>query len=724
MLSLFTLQSPLSVYTAQIKLKAYPNNGIEMNAHITPSQTTEYFAKELSWLSFNERVLQEAKDKNNPIIERMRFLGIFSNNLDEFFRVRVAKVKRRILLNKLPDANFEEDEILLSEIQKKVRQLGKKFNHIHQQVLIDLNHHNIHVSRPDELSVFHLNWLKNYFHEHVLQHTSPILLNENKDYSDYINDTMTYLFVEMSDEKSYYAMLEVPTDRVDRFINLPPEKPRRHKTIVMLDDVITYFLNDVFSSFFSYKSIAGYAIKLTRDAEYNLDDELEAGLLDKMSKGLKQRIYAEPVRLVYDQAMPESMLKVMKKRLGVTHHDALIPGGRYRNFRDFITFPNVGRQYLENKPLPALQSSAFKKHVSVFDAISEQDILLYYPYHTFNHVLEYVRQAAFDPKVTQIKVNIYRVASKSRLISSLINAAKNGKLVTVMVELKARFDEQNNIEWAKVLSSAGIKVIFGIPALKVHSKLCVVHRKEKGQIVKYAHIGTGNFHEKTAKIYTDFSLFTRHTGICEESDSVFRFIESSYKPFKFDHLMLSPINARETLLNLINNEIDHVNNNKPGKITLKVNNLADKELVDRLYLAGKIGVKIRIIVRGMCSLIPGMPQLSDNIKIISIVDRFLEHPRVMVFGNNGDEKVFISSADWMTRNLDHRVEVGVPILDVKLKRLIIDILELQFKDRTKARIIDSEQKNAYVRRGNRKKIRSQIAIYDYLKKWEHTYYNE
>ena len=695
-----------------------------MNAHIEPPQTTEYFAKELSWLSFNERVLQEAKDKNNPIIERMRFLGIFSNNLDEFFRVRVADVKRRILLNKLPDANFEEDEILLSEIQKKVLQLGKKFNHIHQQVLTDLNHHNIHVSRPDELSEFHLNWLKNYFHDHVLQHTSPILLNENKDFSTYINDTMTYLFVEMSDEKSYYAMLEVPTDRVDRFINLPPEKPRRHKTIVMLDDVITYFLNDVFSSFFSYKSIAGYAIKLTRDAEYNLDDELEAGLLDKMSKGLKQRIYAEPVRLVYDQAMPENMLKVMKKRLGVTHHDALIPGGRYRNFRDFISFPNVGRQYLENKPLPALQSSAFNKHASVFDAISEQDILLYYPYHTFNHVLEYVRQAAFDPKVTQIKVNIYRVASKSRLISSLINAAQNGKLVTVMVELKARFDEQNNIEWAKVLSSAGIKVIFGIPALKVHSKLCVVHRKEKGQIVKYAHIGTGNFHEKTAKIYTDFSLFTRHTGICEESDSVFRFIESSYKPFKFDYLMLSPINARETLLNLINNEIDHVKNNKPGKITVKINNLVDKELVDRLYLAGQIGVKIRIIVRGMCSLIPGVPKLSDNIKVISIVDRFLEHPRVMVFGNNGDEKVFISSADWMTRNLDHRVEVGVPILDVKLKRLIVDILELQFKDRTKARIIDSEQKNAYVRRGNRKKIRSQIAIYDYLKKWEHTYYNE
>ena len=695
-----------------------------MNAYTEQPQVIEYFAKELSWLSFNERVLQEAKDKNNPIIERIRFLGIFSNNLDEFFRVRVADVKRRILLNKLPNANFEEDEALLSQIQKKVLQLGKKFNLIHQQILNDLTAHNIHVDRPEELTEFHLNWLKNYFHDNVLQHISPILLDENKDYSDYINDTMTYLFVEMSDEKSHFAMLEVPTDRVSRFIILPPEKTRRHKTIVMLDDVILYFLNDVFSNFFTFETIQGHAIKLTRDAEYNLDDELEEGLLDKMSKGLKQRIYAEPVRLVYDEAMPESMLKVMKKRLNVTHHDALIPAGRYRNFRDFITFPNVGRQYLENKPLPALQSTAFNKHTSVFDAITCHDILLYYPYHTFNHLLEFVRQAAFDPMVTQIKVNIYRVASKSRLISSLINAAKNGKKVTVMVELKARFDEQNNIEWAKVLSSASIKVIFGIPALKVHSKLCIIHRKEKNKIVKYAHIGTGNFHEKTAKIYTDFSLFTKHTGISEECDSVFKFIESSYKPFNFEYLMISPVNARDMLLDLIDKEIQHVENGKLGKITLKINNLVDKQLVDKLYYAGRRGVKVRIIVRGMCSLIPGITKFSDNIRVISIVDRFLEHPRVMVFGNNSDDKVYISSADWMTRNLDHRVEVGVPILDAKLKQLIIDILELQFKDRTKARLIDSEQKNTYVRRGNRKKIRSQIAIYDHLKKWEHNYNNE
>ncbi|MFY8327124.1 polyphosphate kinase 1 [Pseudoalteromonas sp. ZZD1] len=695
-----------------------------MNACTDLPQTINYFAPELSWLSFNERVLQEAKDKNNPIIERMRFLGIFSNNLDEFFRVRVADVKRRILLNKLPDTNFDEDELLLTQIQQKVLQLGKKFNQIHQQILVDLNEHNIHVDRPEKLSAFHINWLRTFFFDNVLQHIAPIMLDENKDYSDHINDTMTYLFVEMLSDKSHYAMLEVPTDRIPRFVILPPEKTRRHKTIVLLDDIILFFINDVFSSFFSFNEIQAHAIKLTRDAEYNLDDELEEGILDKMSKGLKQRIYAEPVRLVYDEAMPESMLKVMKKRLGVTHHDALIPGGRYRNFRDFISFPNIGRQYLENKKLPALQSTAFNNHASVFDAISKQDILLYYPYHTFNHLLEYVRQAAFDPKVTQIKVNIYRVASKSRLISALINAAQNGKKVTVMVELKARFDEQNNIEWAKVLSAAGIKVIFGIPALKVHSKLCIIHRREKGQIVKYAHVGTGNFHEKTAKIYTDFSLFTKHTGICDESDNVFKFIQNSYKPFVFDHLMISPVNAREVLKGLINQEVTHVENGHSGKITIKINNLVDKELVDCLYLAARKGVKIRIIVRGMCSLVPGLSNFSDNIRVISIVDRFLEHPRVMVFGNNGEEKVYISSADWMTRNLDHRVEVGVPIYDEKLKQLIIDIIELQFKDRTKARIIDSEQKNNYVKRGNRKKIRSQIAIYDHLKKWEHNYNNE
>ncbi|WP_152087103.1 polyphosphate kinase 1 [Pseudoalteromonas sp. A25] len=685
-----------------------------------PSQpkTVSYFAKELSWLSFNERVLQEAKDDSNPIIERIRFLGIFSNNLDEFFQVRVADVKRRILLNNLPDTNFEEDEALLSQINQKVLLLGKKFNHIYQQILTDLAKYHIHISQPQTLSEFHQSWLKHYFEDQVLPNMSPVLLSESKDYSDNMNDTMTYFFVHMNGEKQHYALLEIPTDRLERFVQLPPERTRRQKHIVMLDDIVQFFLADVFKSFFHFESIEGYSIKLTRDAQYNLDDEIEEGLLDKMSKGLKQRLYAKPVRLVYDESMPEYMLKVLKKRLRVTNQDALIPGGRYRNFRDFIGFPNVGRRHLENKPLPPLQSQSFKKDASVFNAISEQDILLYYPYHTFNHMLEYVRQAAFDPNVTQIKVNIYRVARQSRLIASLISAAKNGKHVTVMVELKARFDEQNNIEWAKRLSESGIKVMVGIPALKVHSKLCVIHRKEKGRIVKYAHIGTGNFHEKTAKIYTDFSLFTRHPEICEECDNVFRFIETSYRPFHFEHLMISPINARDRILDLIDQEVKHAEQGKIAKITIKINNLVDKQLVDKLYFAARHGVKVRIIVRGMCALVAGLPRFSDNIKVISIVDRFLEHPRVMVFENMGEPLVYLSSADWMTRNLDHRVEVGVPIYSEELKQLIIDILELQFRDRTKARIIDAEQKNHYVRRGNRKKIRSQIAIYDHLKKWE------
>ncbi|WP_440055015.1 polyphosphate kinase 1 [Pseudoalteromonas sp. T1lg65] len=686
---------------------------------ISPEHTAScYFPKELSWLSFNERVLQEAKDPSNPIIERMRFLGIFSNNLDEFFKVRIAEVKRRILLNNLPDTNFDEDEALLIEIQKKVLELGKKFNVIHQQILHDLKDSNIHVGLPEQLSEFHQQWLNGYFKDRVLPHMLPMMLNENKDYSDNLNDSLTYFFVEMNGEKQHHAFLEIPTDRLERFVILPPERTRRHKTIVMLDDVIRFFIADVFKSFFKFDNIAAYSVKLTRDAEYNLDDELEEGVLDTMSKGLKQRLYAEPTRLVYEESMPEELLKLMKKRLGITGQDALIPGGRYRNFRDFISFPNIGRRYLENQPLQPIQSAAFNKHSSVFRAITEQDILLYYPYHTFNHMLEYVRQAAFDPKVLQIKVNIYRVAKNSRLIASLIHAAKNGKKVTVMVELKARFDEQNNIDWAKLLSESGVKVMLGIPALKVHSKLCVVHRKEKGKIVKYAHIGTGNFHEKTARIYTDFSLFTKHPDICEECDSVFRFIESSYRPFHFEHLMLSPVNARDKILDLIEHEVKLAERGNDGKITIKVNNLVDKQLVDKLYFASQHGVKIRLIVRGMCSLIPGLPGLSENIKIISIVDRFLEHPRVMVFDNAGEPKVFISSADWMTRNLDHRVEVGTPIYSEQLKKVIIDIIELQFKDRTKARIIDAEQKNLYVRRGNRKKIRSQIAIHDYLKKWE------
>lgn len=688
------------------------------------STEIRYFPKELSWLSFNERVLQEAKDTSNPVIERMRFLGIFSNNMDEFFQVRVADVKRRILLSRLATSNSDADENLLHQIQDKVIELGNKFNAIYQMVLKELVRHNIHVSHPEDLSPFHIEWLRNYIKNNILQHIAPILISDSPDKKIDLDDTKTYLVVKMSNEKTQYAAVEIPVNKTPRFVQLPPDKTRKHKHIVLLDDIMVYFLPELFQGFFKFDDICGYSMKLTRDAEYNLDDEVEDGLLDKMSKGLKQRLNSEPVRLVYDAEMPDDMQKMLKKKLGLASYDSMLAAGRYRNFKDFIGFPNIGRNYLENKPLPALTSTAFADHNSAFKAISQQDILLHYPYHSFDHMAEFVRQAAFDPRVTQIKINLYRVAKHSRIIASLLNAARNGKIVTVMIELKARFDEKNNISWARTLKEAGIKVIFGIPSLKVHNKLCLVHRKEKGAIAKYAHIGTGNFHEKTARIYTDFSLFTKHTEIAEECDNVFRFIEYSYQEFHFQHLLVSPINQRTQISKMIADEVTFVKEGKPAGITLKINNLVDPTLIGELTQAAQAGVKIRMIVRGMCTLVAGLPKISANIRVISIVDRFLEHSRVMVFHNNNDTKVYISSADWMTRNLDHRVEVGVPIYSEKLRQVIIHILELQFKDRTKARVIDASQKNNYVKRGNSKKIRSQIAIYDYLKQWEQNQQNE
>jgi polyphosphate kinase len=409
------------------------------------------------------------------------------------------------------------------------------------------------------------------------------------------------------------------------------------------------------------------------------------------------------------------LLNDLKKRLKISSYDSLLPSGAYRNFKDFIGFPNIGRDYLENPKLPALTARDFSDYDTVFDAITAKDILLYYPYYRFLHVTEFLRQAAFDPSVKHIRLNIYRVASKSRIISSLIDAVDNGKKVTVIIELRARFDEEANIEWAKTLTDSGVHVVFGMHSLKIHSKLCVVTREEKGQLVNYAHIGTGNFNEKTAKIYTDFSLFTRNQEIANEAENVFTLIQQPYRRQKFQHLQVSPINARTKIQLLVRQEIQNVKEGLKAEIILKINNLDDKLLIDDLYKASQAGVKIRAIIRGMCSLVPGVKGLSENISIISVVDRFLEHPRVMVFENGGDKKMFISSADWMTRNMDFRIEVGCPIYDPDLKNKILDILNLQFQDTLKARVIDKEQTNKYVTRGNRKNLRSQIETYHYLK---------
>ena len=684
-----------------------------------------WIEKELSWLSFNGRVLQEAMDKTVPLIERVRFLGIFSNNQDEFFKVRVADVKRRVLIHKEHGGDPKAED-LLHLIQDRVMELGVIFDNTYHELMMALARHNIFLINEEQTSPEQQAWLRTYFKEKVLRHISPILLTNDSDPVSFLKDQYTYLAVKMKKEGHHgqYALIEVPTEHVPRFVPLPGDGNRGKKVLIILDNVIRLCLDDIFRGFFEYDTIAAYSVKMTRDAEFDLSSQMDLTLLEKTSEGLKQRLKALPVRFSYDREMPHAMVQFLTSKLEMSHYDSIMPGGRYHNFKDFIGFPNVGRPYLENYKLPALDCQDFERHQTVFQAISEQDILLHYPYHKFKYMTEMLRQASFDPAVSSIKMNIYRVASQSRVVDSLIDAANNGKRVTVVVELQARFDEAANIKWANRLKDAGVKVLFGLDSLKIHSKLCLITRREGDEHVRYAHIGTGNFNEKTAKIYTDFSLFTRNQEIATEVDNVFEFIEHPYRRIKFNHLLVSPINSRRYIYRLIDNELTNAKAGLPAEITIKINNLVDAGMVQRLYAASQAGVKIRMIVRGMCSLVPGINGISDNIHIISIVDRFLEHPRVMMFHNNGNAKVFISSADWMTRNLDHRVEVGTPVYDERLKQRIIDLLEIQFSDTTKARVIDADQRNDYVPRGNRRKIRSQISIYEYLQRLELPTYAE
>ncbi|KFK59038.1 polyphosphate kinase [Vibrio vulnificus] len=677
-----------------------------------------YIEKELSWLSFNERVLQEAADKTVPLIERIRFLGIFSNNLDEFYKVRFSDVKRRILINREQGGN-DISKHLLSKMQSKALKLNERFDELYNELIRDMARRHIFLVNESQLDEAQQKWIIKYFQKEVLPHITPLMLTDEIDVLQFLKDEYAYIAVELKQqEQAKYALLEIPTDHLPRFIMVPEQKGKRKKTIILLDNIIRFCLNDIFRGFFDYDELNGYAMKMTRDAEYDLRHEVEYSLLEQMSEGLSQRLTALPVRFVYERDMPEDMLKYLCYKLKISHYDSLIPGGRYHNFKDFIAFPNVGRDYLENKPLPPLACADFEGYANAFDAIRNQDILLHYPYHSFEHITELVRQASFDPKVVSIKINVYRVAKNSRLMNSLIDAVHNGKRVTVVVELQARFDEEANIEWSKLLTDAGVHVIFGVPGMKIHAKLLLITRREEQGFVRYAHIGTGNFHERTARIYTDFSLLTADQELAAEVRGVFSYIMNPFRPIKFRHVIVSPRNSRSQLYRLLDREIHNAQAGKKASITLKVNNLVDKGLISKLYAASSAGVKIRMIIRGMCSLVPGLEGISENIEIISIIDRFLEHPRVLVVHNDGDPQVFISSADWMERNIDNRIEVMSPVRDARIKQRIIDILSIQFTDTVKARRIDKEMSNNYVERGNRKKIRSQIAIYDYLKNVE------
>lgn len=676
-----------------------------------------YLPKELSWLSFNQRVLQEAADESNPLIERIRFLGIYSSNLDEFYKVQFANLKKYVLIEQEQAQATSNAKHLLRQVNQKVIQLELQFDQLYNELLLEMARNQIFLINERQLTTYQETWIKNYYKQNLRQYITPILLDSHTELIQFLKDDHAYLAVEIICKDSIsYALLELPTDNAPRFVLLPSEVSTKNKSIIFLDNILRYCLADIFKVFFDAVELNAYSININRDAEYELNTELDS-LLELMSQGLKQRLTAQPVRFTYQKDMPKALFELLINKLRLTEQDAM-PGGRYPNFKDLANFPDLGVKNLLNKRLSSLAYNRFKKFRNAFATIKDRDVLLYYPYYSFGHVLEIMRQASFDPAVTHIRMNIYRVAKDSRFIHAAINAANNGKKVTVVVELQARFDEEANIKWAKRLIRSGIKVIYSQPKLKIHAKLFLIDRKEDDRIVRYAHIGSGNFNEKTARIYTDFSLLTADPAITDEVIKVFNFIENPFKPVTFHHLLVSPQNTRLRFHEFIEREINNAKAGKPSGIYLKLNAITDKEMINQLYKASCAGVKIRMIVRGTCILVPQIPNLSENIYVTSIVDQYLEHARVYIFENDGNKDTYISSADWMPRNLDNRIEVGVKIFDLTLKSTIHNIFNIQCNDNVKARIIDKDNMNNYVQRGNKKKVRAQRAIYDYLKQLE------
>jgi polyphosphate kinase len=675
-----------------------------------------YVNRELSWLQFNARVLQEANDENIPLIERIRFLGIFSNNLDEFFKVRYATVKRIVEAGK---SGKSELGVIASELLEKITQVVIKQQSESLEILSDiqnkLKEEHIHVITEDEINETQHEFIGNYFIQHVSPALVTIILNE-KIQLPTLKDNAAYLAIKMilSNDTKQYALLEIPKT-VDRFVVLPKEGNNDY--IIMLDDLLRYCLKDIFN-IFDYKSISAHMIKITRDAELDFDSDLSKSFINKISDSVKHRQIGEPIRFVYDKTIDEETLQYLLDKMGIDSYDSVIPGGRYHNRRDYMDFPSLGRNDLLYEKITPLNVKGLSLQDSIFKTISCKDYLVYTPYHTFSYIVKFLREAALDPKVKTIKITIYRLAQISHVASSLSNAAKNGKKVTVAIELQARFDEQANIDYAEQMELDGVSLLFGVKGLKVHSKTCVIEREEHGVPKRYGFVSTGNFNESTAKVYTDFTLFTADQKLLKEINKVFDFFEINYQILKYKHIITSPHYTQSKLFSLIDKEIENAKLGKPAYMKIKLNSISSYVMVDKLYEASRAGVKIQMIIRGICCLVPGIEGMSENIEVISIVGKFLEHTRLLVFCNNNDPKFYISSADWMTRNIDNRVEVTCPIYDPDIKQELLDIFEICWSDNVKARIINETQDNVY-RRNDLPRVRAQFVTYDYyLKKLE------
>ncbi len=675
----------------------------------------EFFNRELSWLSFNDRVLQEALDADVPVVERMRFLGIYSNNLDEFFRVKVATVKRLIeIKNRKVDGFDGTPKQLLKEIKKTVIKQQQQFELAYQKILNELKSQQIIQTTEKHLRSEDKVFVKQFFHDHVRPLIVPLMLSDKREFPQLKNNSI-YLATKMTEfgkNKVRYALIEIPNS-LSRFVVLPNTNESLKK-VILLDDIIRYNLKDIFY-IFQFDQIEAYAFKITRDAELDFDLDISKSFYQKMQKSVAQRKEGDPVRMVYDSAFPQDILTYLIEKLDLTAGENIIPGGRYHNFKDFMSFPDLGQKdlvYKKLKPLNHPSISTPKK--PIIKSIFEKDILLTYPFQKFNHVVDLLQESAIDPKVVSIHINLYRVASNSQVINALINAAQNGKKVVVIIELLARFDEENNISWSKYLEDNGVDVLFGVPNLKVHSKLILIKRKSGNTTKSIAHIGTGNFHERTAKIYTDFSLLTANKSITNEVEKVFKIFKNNIDRSLFRELIVSPFNSRRKFMAMLDNEIKNAKQDESASVQIKVNNLVDTKLIKKLYEASNAGVKIKCIVRGMCALIPGIKNQSENIEVKSIVGRFLEHTRLFIFENNGDKKYYISSGDWMSRNLDRRIEVATPIYDEDIQSDLKHIFSLQWKDNVKSRLIDVNQSNIYYQ--NTKAVcDSQLEIYKYFK---------
>lgn len=675
--------------------------------------------RDVSWLSFNARVLQEAADPTVPLQARIRFLGIFSNNLDEFFRVRVATLKRMIQMGSKAKVHLEENpEEILEEILMTVLNHQTEFNRIWDSIMDEMKKEKIFLVTEKELTPRQAEFVTSFYEEEVSPNVIPLMIESIPEFP-YLRDKSIYLGVVMWKKESAltrkYAVIEVPTTAVGRFILLPSDSPNEHY-IILLEDVIRYNLPEIFS-YFGYDHYQSNVFKVTRDAEIDIDSDMSTTLIQKIEKGLKNRRKGKPVRFVYDKEMDPGLLEYLIRKLNLAKRDNLIPGGRIHNFRHFMDFP---RQVFKNesKKVRAFDHPLLLER-RVTDVVLERDILLHFPYHSFNPIIDMLREAAIDPDVTAIKITCYRLAAQSKVINALVNAVRNGKQVTVMLELRARFDEEANLRWKERLEDEGVKVLIGIPNMKIHAKICLIRKRLSDRIIHYGFVSTGNLNENTAKYYADHCLLTSNRNIMTDVNRMFNYIEHYKTGIHFlkacNTILPSPVFMRKELLKLINTEIRNAKKGRPAMITAKMNSLSDEELILSLYDAARQGVTIRLIIRGIFCMFSESDKFKVPVKAISIVDEFLEHARVWIFQNDGGkEKVYISSADWMVRNLDHRVEASCPVFDDRIKQEIKDILNIQLEDNVKARVLNNELSNRYVQSDLEANVRSQMETYHYL----------